>query len=201
MRQAIAHLKQADPVMRGIIERLGPYRMRYLAADYDTLAKSIVYQQVSGKAARAMYNRLVEACGGGKLAAEAVLRLGEEQFRAAGISRQKRRYLVALAEATVAGRVDFAALHHLPDDEVIRVLTALPGIGVWTVQMFLMFALRRLDVLPSADIGIQRAVAKAYGLPAPPKPKEVEALGQPWRPYCTVASWYLWRSLEDDPGM
>jgi DNA-3-methyladenine glycosylase II len=165
------------------------------------LVKSIVYQQLSGKVARVIFNRLAAAAGVGPLTPEGVLNLRPRKMRAVGLSQQKVAYIRDLARRTRSGEVDFSAIQALPDDEVCRVLTGVKGIGVWTAQMFLIFALRRADVLPSADLGIRAALRKLYGLPELPKPAQVEELARNWRPYSTVASWYLWRSLEGKAGL
>ena len=204
MRKAIVHLKRADPVLGRLIQQVGPYRIEYAPADFATLARSIIYQQLSGKVALVMYNRLEAAASnldGGRLTPNGLLALTPKKMRAAGLSRQKIAYLRDLAQRTLSGEVDFAAFEQLPDDEVTRLLTAVKGIGPWTVQMFLIFALRRADVLPSADLGIRVAVKRAYELAELPTPAEVNRVAVPWRPYATVASWYLWRSLEDKAGL
>lgn len=193
MRKALTHLKSSDPVMAAILARIGPYKIVYRDPDFTTLARSIVYQQVSGAAASTMLTRLTAAAGrGGRLIPKRILALGPEGMRPCGISRQKAGYLMALAES----RIDWKRLPDHSDDEVIAQLTAVKGVGVWTAQMFLMFALRRHDVLPTGDLGIRNAIHREYGLPAPPGPKEIEHIGAPWRPYASVASWYLWRSLD-----
>jgi DNA-3-methyladenine glycosylase II len=125
-----------------------------------------------------------------------ILRLGDEGLRKLGISKQKSAYLLDLAGKTHKKEVDFDALPKLADAVVLEKLTAIKGIGEWTVHMFLMFALRRPDVLPVGDLGIQNAIQKVYGLEARPKPKQVAEIGAKWRPYASYASWYLWRSLE-----
>lgn len=202
MRKAIQHLKQADPVMAGIIDRVGPFRMEYKQADFHSLTRSIVFQQLSGKAAATIFGRVVEAAKGlDPLTPEAVLKVRPEKLRAAGLSQQKLAYVRDLAQKTREGVVDFAALPGLPDEDVIAHLTQVKGVGVWTVQMLLMFALKRRDVLPLADLGIRNAIHRAYELPAPPKPKEMEAIAEKWRPYRTVACWYLWRSLDGPAAM
>lgn len=201
MRKAILHLKKSDPVLRGLIEQIGPYAIEFLEPDFATLVKAIVYQQLSGKVASVIFDRLAAAAGDGHLTAEAVLELRPRQMRALGLSRQKIAYIRDLAERTASGEVDFAALEKLPDEAVYERLTRLKGIGVWTVQMFLIFALRRANVLPSADLGIRAAVRKAYGFAEAPPPSEIEELAKKWRPYCTVAAWYLWRSLETKAGL
>jgi len=201
MRKALAHLADVDPVMRGLIRRVGPYRIQYSPPSYQTMVKAIILQQLSGKVAARMFARLLEAAGDGDLTPQRVLSLTPVRLRELGLSRQKIAYIRELAERTIAGEVNFESLKELPDEEVVRRLTALKGIGIWTVQMFLIFALRRPDVMPSADLGIRAAVRKAYGYRELPAPAEVERLAEPWRPYRTVASWYLWRSLEDQAGL
>jgi DNA-3-methyladenine glycosylase II len=200
MRKAIEHLKRADAVIAGIIETVGPYRIEHLEPNFETLARSIVYQQLSGKVARVIFGRLAQAAGD-QVTPEAVLRLRPARMRKLGLSKQKVAYIRDLARLTRAGQVDFAALPSLGDSEVTERLTRVKGIGVWTAHMFLIFALRRPDVLPVGDLGIRAAVRKAYGLEQLPPPAEVERLGARWRPYATVASWYLWRSLEGKAGL
>ena len=201
MRKAILALRGADAVMGGLIEKVGPYKIRYLEPDFETLVKSIVYQQLSGKVAATIFGRLVAAAGDGRLTPETALSLTPLKMRALGLSRQKIGYIRDIAEHTRSGQADFAALRKMPDEDVIRVLTSLKGVGVWTAHMFLIFALRRKDVLPIGDLGIRAAVKKAYGLEALPTPSEVEQAGEKWRPYRTVASWYLWRSQEPNANL
>lgn len=201
MRKAIDLLKSADPVLAGLIGSVGPYRIRYQPPDFETLVKAIVYQQLSGKAAATIFGRLQAAAGGGRLTADTTRKVTPERMRALGLSRQKIGYIRDIACRTKSGEADFAALPGMKDEEVVRVLTSLKGVGLWTAQMFLIFALRRKDVLPSGDLGIRAAVKKAYGLEAVPTPAEVDAAGEKWRPYRTVASWYLWRSLEPDANL
>jgi len=202
MRRALEHLAQRDPVMRRLIERIGPYAIEYAPASFATLARCIVYQQLNGKVAGKLYQRLEDTLTPGReLTPEAVLAAPADTLRQLGLSRSKIRYLHELARACASGQLRLEELERLPDDEVMRVLTALPGIGPWTVQMYLIFALRRLDVLPSTDLGIRLAVQRAYGLDRLPAPREVERRGEVWRPYATVASWYLWRSLGDGAGL
>jgi len=202
MRKAILHLKKSDPVLRSIIERVGPYRIEYSPPGFETLARAIIYQQLSGKVALQMYNRLEAVCPEGKVTPQAILELSMETLRKIGISRQKTAYLRETARLVVEGKLNFEELAKLPDDEVMRRLTAIKGIGPWTVHMFLIFGLRRHDVMPSADLGIRVAVQKAYQFDRLPSPAEVDRMAaERWRPYCSVASWYLWRSLEDKAGL
>lgn len=200
MRKALAHLKKRDPVLGDLIQRIGPYRIEYAPADFSTLVRCIVAQQLSGKVAVTIYNRLAAAAGG-PVTAETMLRLPPAAMRALGLSQQKIAYIRELAEACRDGRLDLGALELLPDEEVTRHLTQIKGIGVWTAHMYLIFALRRPDVLPTGDLGIRVAVQRVYGLEQQPTAAEVERIGRPWRPYASVASWYLWRSLGDGAGL
>jgi DNA-3-methyladenine glycosylase II len=192
---ALNQLKLADPILCEIINRVGEYRLEYREPSFETLVKSIVYQQLSGRVARVIFARLATAAGGGLTPAN-ILKLRPARMRAAGLSAQKTAYIRDLARHTRDGRVVFEELDQLADQEVIETLTTVKGIGVWTAHMFLIFALRRPDVLPTGDLGIRAAIRKAYGFAELPKPTEIETLARHWRPYCSVASWYLWRSLE-----
>jgi len=200
MMEAIEHLRRSDPVLASIIERVGDYAIQFREPGFETLVRSIVYQQLSGRVASVIFGRLLAATGG-RLTPENVLKLRPARMRALGLSTQKTAYIRDLARHTRDGAVRFEDLAHAADPEVIEHLTQVKGIGVWTAQMFLMFALRRLDVLPTGDLGIRNAMRKAYGLKELPSPAEMEALAARWRPYCTVASWYLWRSLEGEAAL
>ena len=202
MRKAIIHLKKKDAVLRRIIENVGPYRMEFLEPGFSTLVRSIVYQQLSGKVARVIYNRLLEAAdNGGGLTPQAILKLTPARLRKIGLSRQKSAYILDLARRTHEGSVVFETIHQLSDQEVIEHLTAVKGIGVWTAHMFLIFALRRTDVLPTGDLGVRMAIRKAYELSELPKPAEIEEIAGAWRPYCSIAAWYLWRSLDNEAAL
>jgi DNA-3-methyladenine glycosylase II len=196
MRKAILHLKKSDPVMRAIIERVGPLRMEFGEPTFHSLAEAIVYQQLNGKAAVTIFKRFADATGGEPVTPEGVLKLTEGKMREVGLSKQKSSYLRDLAEKTKAGLLEFERLPDLPDDEVIEHLTQVKGIGVWTAQMFLMFTLRRPDVLPTGDYGVQVAIKKHYRKRKLPKPKDMEKIAKPWSPYRSIACWYLWRSLD-----
>jgi DNA-3-methyladenine glycosylase II len=198
MRKAIIHLKKKDAILRRIIEDAGPYKIEFLEPAFPTLVRSIVFQQLSGKVARVIYNRLLDAAANGaELTPQAILKLKPAKLRAAGLSKQKSEYILDLARRTHEGSVVFETIHQLSDQEVIEHLTAVKGIGVWTAQMFLIFALRRTDILPTGDLGVRMAIRKAYDLRELPKPAEIEEIARSWRPYCSVATWYLWRSLDD----
>jgi DNA-3-methyladenine glycosylase II len=195
MKKAIQHLRQSDPVIAEIIERVGPYRVKYNEPVFGSLVRSIVYQQLSGKAAATIFGRLLGATGD-PIRPEAILQLSLEELRALGLSKQKAAYIRDLAEKTVSEQVVFEKFRRMTNDQIIGSLTQVKGVGVWTAQMFLMFSLRRPDILPCGDLGIRTAVQKAYKLKKPPVPAKLEQIGERWRPYCSVASWYLWRSLE-----
>jgi DNA-3-methyladenine glycosylase II len=195
MRKAILHLKSADPVLATIIERVGRFRMNYDEPAFQSLAEAIVYQQLHGKAAATIFQRLTDVAGT-PLTAEGILKLSTEQLRSVGLSKQKLSYLRDLAARTQARELDFARLPDLPDAEVIRQLTQVKGIGVWTAHMFLMFSLRRPDILPTGDLGIQMAIRKHYRKRKLPKPMQMEKIARCWAPYRSVACWYLWQSMD-----
>jgi DNA-3-methyladenine glycosylase II len=195
MKKALQHLKK-DPVMRTIIERVGPYTMEFREPGFSTLVRSIVYQQLSGKVATVILQRLIGALPDGELTPHNILRLRPDRMRKLGLSRAKTEYIRDLARRIVKGEIAFDLLLELEDDAVIEHLTRVKGIGVWTAHMFLMFALQRPNVLPVGDLGVRAAIRKQYGLEALPTVREMEELAKPWHPYCSVATWYLWRSLD-----
>jgi DNA-3-methyladenine glycosylase II len=219
MRKAVNHLKKSDVVMRGIIERVGPCRMQFGTPEFHSVAEAIVYQQLNGKAAVTIFNRFA-ALAGEPLTPEGILKLSDEQLRSVGLSKQKASYLKDLSAKTASGLLDFSRLPELPDAEVIEHLTQVKGIGVWTAQMFLMFSLKRENVLPTGDFGIRMAIFKHYlerkkkhnatakkkgkasakkARPVKiklPTPEQMEKIAKPWEPYRSVACWYLWRSLD-----
>jgi DNA-3-methyladenine glycosylase II len=201
MRKALTHLKRADPVLARLIGEIGPCCIRFIEPGFEALAKAIVYQQLSGKVAATIFGRLAAAASDGRVTPEAVLALDPAKLRELGLSRQKIAYIRDLAERVVGGGIDFTAMERMSDEEVMANLTEVKGIGVWTVHMFLIFALRRTDVMPVGDLGLRAAIRRAYGLEAMPSPAEVEEMARKWRPYCTMASWYLWRSLETDANL
>jgi DNA-3-methyladenine glycosylase II len=167
---------------------------------YGALVRTIAGQQLSVLAARAIWTKLLAYFDGRVPTPEEILAEDPETLRAAaGFSRAKVVYLRSLAEHVLAGELELERLAELPDDEVIRALTAVKGIGEWSSHMFLMFTLHRPDVLAVGDLGVRNAAMRAYDLPAPPKPAELEALAEPWKPHRTRACLYLWRSLENTP--
>jgi DNA-3-methyladenine glycosylase II len=195
MRKALNHLKKCDPILRGIIERVGPCRMEYGPPEFCSLAEAIVYQQLNGKAAVTIFNRFAQLAGE-PLTPEGILKLSDAQLRSVGLSKQKSSYLKDLAAKTASGALDFSRLHELSDEEVIKHLTQVKGIGVWTAHMFLIFSLRRPNVLPTGDYGVQVAVKKHYKKRKLPKPGDMEKIARAWEPYRSVACWYMWRSLD-----
>jgi len=195
MRKAVNHLKKSDPVLRAIIERVGPCRMEFGEPTFHSVAESIIYQQLNGKAAVTIFKRFTDAAGL-PVTPDGILKLSDAQLRAVGLSKQKSSYVRDLAEKTKAGLLDFSRLHEQTDDEVIQHLTQVKGVGVWTAHMFLMFTLRRENILPTGDYGVQAAMKKHYRKRKLPKPKDMEKIARVWSPYRSIACWYLWRSLD-----
>lgn len=203
----IARLRAADPVLRAVIDDLdgadglGDPRAGRPDDHYGALLRSIVGQQLSTKAARAIYGRLTERFGGRTPTPSEVLADDPDSLRvAAGLSRAKVAYLRSLAEHVIDGSLELESLESLPDDQVIAELVAVRGVGLWSAQMFLMFHLGRPDVLAVGDLGIRRAAMLHYGLAGLPTPAELEAIAEPWRPYRTLACRFLWRSLDATPA-
>jgi DNA-3-methyladenine glycosylase II len=201
----VARLRAADPVLRGAIDQVGLDAIGDARAGrpddhYGALVRSIVGQQLSTKAARAIYGRLTERFGGRTPTPEEVLADDPDALRAAaGLSRAKVGFLRSLAEHVIDGSLELERLDQLSDEDVITELIAVKGLGDWTAHMFLMFHLQRPDVLAVGDLGIRRAVMTLYGLPALPAPAELETIADPWRPHRTLACRFLWRSLDATP--
>jgi DNA-3-methyladenine glycosylase II len=198
MRSAVRHLKRVDPKLAAVIERVGPCRFEARAegTHFDAVCRSIIYQQLSGKAAATIHGRVLDLYGGRAPAPRELASTPDERLRGAGLSRQKLTYLKSLAGHVVDGSLPIDTLHELTDDEIIDRLVQVKGIGRWTAQMFLMFRLGRPDVLPDLDLGIQKGIQLAYGMRKLPTPKKVLVVGAKWAPYRTIASWYLWRILD-----
>ncbi len=170
--------------------------MQYHPPTFEALLRSIVFQQLSGKAASTIFGRFKDCCGVRTLNPAAVVAVSEQQMRSAGLSGQKARYIRDLAEKTASGEVRFGRHKKMTDEEIIAELTQVKGIGVWTVQMFLMFALQRPDVFPVLDLGVRNGMQKLYQLDSKTKYADYETIAGNWRPYRSLASWYMWRSLE-----
>ncbi|MBV8860082.1 MAG: DNA-3-methyladenine glycosylase 2 family protein [Acidobacteria bacterium] len=199
---AVRHLAKADPVLAKLMKRAGPFALqtRSMHNPFEALARNIVFQQLHGSAAEAIHRRLVGLFGGGRLRPQDVLEAPEEALRGVGLSGAKTAALKDLAAKTLDGTVPtLARLKRMSDEEIVERLTRVRGIGRWTVEMLLMFRLGRPDVLPVGDFAVRKGFMVAYGLGGMPKPKELELHAERWRPYRSVASWYMWRALEH-PG-
>jgi DNA-3-methyladenine glycosylase II len=192
-------LLRRDPGLATLIRTHGPCGLAdALRVDhFSALARAIIFQQLSTKAASTIHGRLTGLLGEGTVTAPAIAALTDEQFRSVGVSRQKALYLRDLAGKIVSGTLSLDGVEHLEDESVITALTTVKGIGRWTAEMFLMFRLHRPDVLPVGDLGILTAVQRAYGLRKRPTPDRLRKLGDAWKPYRSVACWYLWRSLDN----
>ena len=192
------HLGRVDEVLGRLIETHGPFRPRDPGNPYEALIRSIMFQQLAGAAASAILGRLLALHGSDERypTLEELLATTDEEFRAAGVSRQKAGYLRDLARHLQDGRLDLRTLAASDDREVVERLTVVRGVGEWTAQMFLMFQLGRLDVLPVGDLGVRRGMQVAYGLDETPSPAEATAIGAPWSPYRSVGAWYMWRAAD-----
>ena len=197
-RKATAHLKKVDPVMAEVIQKVGTYKgwPASQGSHFDAVARSIVFQQLSGKAAGTIHGRFQGLYGGRTPLPAELATTSDQQLRAVGLSRQKSAYLKDLGARVTSGELPIETLHELTDEEIISALTQVKGIGRWTAQMFLMFRLSRLDVLPDLDLGVQKGIQRAYRLRKLPTPERVKKIGAKWAPYRTVASWYLWRLVD-----
>ncbi len=189
-------MRAGDPILADVLQQVGPFRMQIERRRFQALARSIVAQQISGKAACSIWGKLTQSVRPRQVTAASIAALSKEQLRAAGISPQKAGYLHDLAERVNRRTLRLDRLARLSDDDVVAELIEVKGIGVWTAQMFLMFSLGRLDVFPHGDLGIRSAIRKLYRLDDLPDREQSETIALPWRPYATVACWYLWRSTE-----
>jgi DNA-3-methyladenine glycosylase II len=202
-------LAAADPTMAALIDRIGKLdletrlerRAEKRPADaYGALLRAIVGQQLSTKAARTIYLRVVDLFGGTTPSPEQLMEASEEDLRGAGLSGRKVEYIRDLARHVLAGELELDRLEELDDEAVIEEIVAVRGLGLWTAEMFLMFHLGRPDVLSGGDLGIRKAIQVEYGLEEMPPPQRVVEIGEPWRPHRTLASLYLWESLAAIPG-
>jgi DNA-3-methyladenine glycosylase II len=197
---AINYLKQSDFILGQLIEQIGPCQLDTSQHNGDllnTLARAILHQQLSTKAAATIYSRFLQLYADqGLPSALDLLNTPEDVLRSVGISRPKIGYLKDLATKVLEGLPTLEELEAMDDESIIKALTPIKGIGRWTVQMLLIFRMNRLDVLPVDDLGVRAAIRKMYGLDVLPTRQMVEHIGQKWKPYCSIASWYLWRSLE-----
>jgi len=198
LTRAEQHIMRRDPVLRPIVRRVGACALRPHNRHFEILIRSIISQQLSTKVALTIGQRLKQINTPARFPnARDILAAEHAALRAAGLSNQKVSYMKDLAERTASGAVDLKKLKRQSDDEVIEALISIKGIGVWTAHMFLMFALGRLNVLPVGDFGIRKAIGQLYGFEKLPGPADIEAIARKnrWHPYCSVASWYLWRTL------
>ncbi|MGQ0538610.1 MAG: DNA-3-methyladenine glycosylase family protein [Gemmatimonadaceae bacterium] len=198
LRYAVAHLKRSDPVMARIIAAVGPCRFgpRNEGTHFDAVLRAIMYQQLAGPAALAIHRRVQALFGGRDPTADELLGMSDEQLRGAGLSRQKLAYLRDLAGRTSSGELAIHSLHECSDTDVVTHLTTVKGVGRWTAEMFLIFRLGRPDILPDLDLGVRNAIKRAYRLRSLPNAQRVHKIGAKWAPYRSIATWYLWRSLD-----
>jgi DNA-3-methyladenine glycosylase II len=194
-------LLRRDPVLAVVIRKIGPCGLagRQNPDHLGTLVRAIVGQQLSVKAAATIYARLVALFAGGVVTVDGLAAVEETRLRTVGLSRQKVTYLRDLCARIHGRELELEQLARAPDEQVIARLTAVKGFGRWTAEMFLMFHLHRPDVLPVGDLGISRAVERLYRLRTRPTPERLLTIGEPWRPYRSVACWYLWQSLKNEP--
>lgn len=193
--EATARL-QGDPAFGPLVRQVGPVRLRARPDDpFAALSAAIVYQQLAGAAARTIHGRFVDALGG-RVRPEAVLAAGDEVLRGAGLSRNKLAALRSLATAVTSRELDLGTLDELADDEVVRALTRVKGVGPWTAHMFLLFDLQRPDVWPTGDLGVRNGLARLLALPEPPTPRQAEWVGVGYRPWRSAVAWYCWRAVE-----
>ena len=201
-RKGIAHLRRVDPVLAEVIDKVGPFNLplRTAGTHFDALVRSIVYQQLSGKAASTIHGRVLQLFDPNAPLPAQILKTDHDTLRSAGLSNQKASYLRNLAEHSVNGSLPVESLHELTDEEIVAALTQVKGIGRWSAQMFLMFRLGRPNVLPDLDLGVQKGIQIAYRMRKLPSPKKVLEIGAKWTPYRSMGSWYMWRVLEMPPG-
>ena len=207
VKAARLHLRRSDPKLGAIIKAVGPFTTKARRDRFGTLVRSIVSQQIATAAATAIKGRLEVAIKenrktipkrGQPYCPETILNFSIDELRGIGLSRQKATYIQSLAQHVVDGDVDLSKMGKLDNEAVIESLIQVKGIGRWTAQMFLIFSLARMDILPVDDLGVKTAVRNTYGLDELPDKKTMEKIAEPWRPYASIASWYMWRSLELD---
>lgn len=194
-RRILKHFQERDPKMAGVIQQIGPLGLKRNRNYFVVLCRSIVSQQISTAAAETIYSRFHKLCEGRVPTPERVAGLQDAPLRAAGLSRQKTAYLRDLSRRFLDGTIRPRQLSYLANEEIIERLTQVHGIGRWTAEMFLIFSLNRLDVLPADDLGLQVAVQNIYGMKIRPDAKRLRAIGKKWTPLETIGTWYAWRSL------
>ncbi len=193
---ALQHLKQADPILAAVIDQIGPFAMKTQKSGYEVLVQAVISQQISTAAARTIRLRLQALMPEQKLLPEALQQLSDEQLNQIGISRQKISYLRDLTRCTLEGIIEFRRISRANDEYAIAELIQVRGIGRWTAQMYLMFSLGRPDVFAPDDLGLRNAITRLHGVPPDSHRRDFEAIADRWKPWRSVASWYLWRFLE-----
>ena len=199
---AYRHLRAADPVVGAIIDRAGPFTPRPAMDHYESLLRTILFQQLNGRAATTIQQRwmaLYNDAARYPTPAE-ILATTDEAFRSTGVSRQKAGYMRDVAERMLTGSLDFAGIEQRSDEEIVAQITAIKGLGEWSAHMFLMFQLGRPDVLPIGDFGVRNGMRIAYGMDAMPSPAQAREIGSPWAPYRSVGAWYMWRAVDEAQG-
>lgn len=196
IERGLKHLRRADPVLKDVIRRAGPFELKLKRDRFQALVYSIVSQQISGKAAVAIRKKLQDYVGPEGMTPRFISTLQVEDLRTVGLSRQKASYILDLAQRVHEGTLPLERLARLSDEAVVEALIEVKGIGVWTAHMFLIFSLGRLDVMPHGDYGVRSAMQKLYGLDELPNRQTCHRIAEPWRPYASIAAWYCWRSLE-----
>jgi len=198
LKKSLRHLKR-DKRLAKLIQKHGPLDSTYFrpSSTFESLAQSIIYQQLSGKAAGTILKRFIALFPGKKFPTpDDVLKIKGQKLRSVGLSNQKASYIVGLAKKFKDGSVSSKNFHRMSDEEIIEHVTSVKGIGVWTAQMFLMFTLNRPDILPTGDLGIQKGFQKLFNLKKLPSPAQMEKLAKNWEGHRTVASWYLWKAVD-----
>lgn len=197
----IEHLSLADRRLARVIESVGKYDIKLRREPFRSLVEAIIYQQLAGRAADTIYARFLKIYGGKFPAPERILATDAGMLRAAGLSGRKIEYIMDLSSRVAAGKLQLGLLRSMDDEQVVEQLVEVKGIGRWTAEMFLIFCLGRQDVLPAGDLGLRKAMQKVYSLAELPEPEEMQKIAQGWKPYSSVATWYLWRSLEKFKGI
>ncbi|HVX58809.1 MAG TPA: DNA-3-methyladenine glycosylase [Candidatus Saccharimonadales bacterium] len=201
LSEAQKHLSKTDPKLAAVIRTSGPCRIRPHSDHYGELVSNIVGQQLSTKAAYSIWQRVLELFDGQMPTPEQLIKIDDQKLRDVGLSWAKVRYVKDLASHILDGRLDINHVATMPNDQLIEQLTAVKGIGEWSAHMFMMFGLGRLDILPIGDLGIRKAIQNLYGLRSLPSPEQIITISNKnnWHPYESVASWYLWQSLDNNP--
>jgi DNA-3-methyladenine glycosylase II len=197
--KAQRHLARRDSILKRLMARVGPCTLKTDSDHFGVLARSIISQQISSKAALSIGSKLAKTLGRAGITARAIAKASDEKLRAAGLSTNKMLALRDLADKTLSGVVALGELHAMDDEEVIQQLIPVRGIGRWTAEMFLIFSLGRTDVLPVADYGLRAGVQRQYALPEMPGKDRLQELAEPWRPYRTIGTWFIWRSFGNVP--